>query len=88
MHQALVRRQVIALAEHASAQGASAESRAKEHRLRQQLAESAAEKASAAAELREASSEVHEIIDELGGEAFVLTCAEVVMAVAEMRGEV
>ncbi len=75
------------MAENASAHGALAESRAKEHRLRQQLAETAAEQTSAEAELREASVEIHECIKELGGDAFVLTCAEVVMEVAAMRGE-
>ena len=75
------------MAENASAHGALAESRAKENRLRQQLAETAAEQASVEAELREASLEIRECIKELGGDAFVLTCAEVVMAVAVMRGE-
>ncbi len=71
VHQAKLRRQVFALAENASAHGALAESRAKGHRLRQQLAETAAEQAPAEAELKGASVEIHECIREVGGDAFV-----------------
>ena len=84
---ALLRRQAAALTGRAVVHRELAELRAYEARLRQLLVEESALEALAEAEVREATVDFLEIVEELGGDDYVKTCAEVVNLCAELRGD-
>ena len=83
----LLRRQAETLAARTAVRRALAVSRIEETRLTQQLAEQSAVRAFAEAEAEAANRDLLDLVAELGGDEFVLSCAEVVMAVAVQRGE-